>query len=64
MHVTEPVVRVPQLAIHLSADRKGVTLDPQRHLDGVWGIGADVPDVLDWVAEYAGIAPNSCSAGS
>ncbi|GAB23090.1 putative M18 family aminopeptidase [Gordonia polyisoprenivorans NBRC 16320 = JCM 10675] len=59
VHVTEPVVRVPQLAIHLSADRKGVTLDPQRHLDGVWGIGADVPDVLDWVAEYAGIAPNS-----
>ncbi|NDK89213.1 M18 family aminopeptidase [Gordonia desulfuricans] len=59
VHVTEPVVRVPQLAIHLSADRKGVTLDPQRHVDGLWGIGDDVPGVLDWVAEYAGIDPGA-----
>lgn len=59
VHVTEPVVRVPQLAIHLSADRKGVSPDPQRHLDGIWGIGDDVPGVLAWVAEYAGVAPDS-----
>lgn len=59
VHVTEPVVRVPQLAIHLSADRKGVTLDPQRHVDGIWGIGDDVPSVLRWIAEYAGLAPDS-----
>jgi aspartyl aminopeptidase len=36
---TSRLLRVPQLAIHLSEDRKGVTLDPQRHLDAVWGIG-------------------------
>ncbi|MGV9670107.1 M18 family aminopeptidase [Gordonia sp. NPDC003504] len=59
VHVTEPVVRVPQLAIHLSADRKGVSPDPQRHVDGIWGIGDDVPSVLSWVAEYAGIEPDS-----
>ncbi|GAA1481152.1 M18 family aminopeptidase [Gordonia sinesedis] len=57
VHVTEPVVRVPQLAIHLSADRKGVTLDPQRHLDAIWGIGDDLPGVIDWVGHYAGIDP-------
>ena len=57
VNVTEPVVRVPQLAIHLSADRKGVTLDPQRHLDGIWGIGDDLPGVIDWVARYAGVDP-------
>ena len=59
VHVTEPVVRVPQLAIHLSEDRKGVSLDPQRHVNAVWGIGDEVPDVLGWVSEYAGIDPDA-----
>ncbi|WP_439031605.1 M18 family aminopeptidase [Gordonia terrae] len=59
VHVTEPVVRVPQLAIHLSEDRKGVALDPQRHVNGVWGLDDAAPDVLDWVAEYAGIDPGT-----
>ncbi|NDZ95786.1 M18 family aminopeptidase [Streptomyces sp. SID6673] len=59
VHVTEPVIRVPQLAIHLSEDRKGVTLDPQRHLDGLWSASAEESDVLEWVASYAGIEPSS-----
>lgn len=59
VHVTEPIVRVPQLAIHLSEDRKGVSLDPQRHVNAVWGIGDEVPDVLGWVSEYAGIDPDA-----
>ncbi|MGV9795853.1 M18 family aminopeptidase [Gordonia sp. NPDC003422] len=59
VHVTEAVVRVPQLAIHLSEDRKGVALDPQRHLDGIWGVGDTVPDVLGWVAQYAGVDPDT-----
>ncbi|MEY1677184.1 M18 family aminopeptidase [Gordonia sp. ABKF26] len=59
VHVTEPIVRVPQLAIHLAEDRKGVSLDPQRHVNAVWGIGDEVPDVLGWVSEYAGIDPDA-----
>ncbi|MEE4021978.1 M18 family aminopeptidase [Gordonia sp. PKS22-38] len=59
VHVTEPVVRVPQLAIHLSEDRKGVTLDPQRHVDAIWSLNPEAPDVLEWVAGYAGIDPTS-----
>ncbi|AZZ79873.1 M18 family aminopeptidase [Gordonia alkanivorans] len=59
VHVTEPVVRVPQLAIHLSEDRKGVSPDPQRHLNGLWGLDDATPDVLGWVAEYAGIDPDT-----
>ncbi|MBM7277976.1 M18 family aminopeptidase [Gordonia rubripertincta] len=59
VHVTEPVVRVPQLAIHLSENRKGVSPDPQRHVNGLWGLDDAAPDVLGWVAEYAGIDPDT-----
>lgn len=59
VHVTEPVVRVPQLAIHLSDDRKGVSLDPQRHVDAIWSLDPGAPGVLDWVAEYAGVDPTA-----
>jgi aspartyl aminopeptidase len=59
VHVTEAVVRVPQLAIHLSEDRKGVSPDPQRHVNGLWGLDDATPDVLGWVAEYAGIDPDT-----
>ncbi len=64
VHVTEAVVRVPQLAIHLSEDRKGVSPDPQRHVNGLWGLDGGTPDVLGWVAEYAGIDRTRCWAGS
>ncbi|GAA4394099.1 M18 family aminopeptidase [Tsukamurella soli] len=37
VRIDEPLLRVPQLAIHLSENRRGVELDPQRHLDAVWG---------------------------
>ncbi|MEO6471298.1 MAG: M18 family aminopeptidase, partial [Aeromicrobium sp.] len=54
VHVAEPVLRVPQLAIHLSEERKGVTLDPQRHVNAIWGSGAK-RGFLGWVAERAGV---------
>lgn len=53
VRVDEPVLRVPQLAIHLS-DRKAVDLDPQRHLDGLWSTRAG--SFLDLVAAAAGLA--------
>ncbi|MCW2790524.1 MAG: family aminopeptidase [Aeromicrobium sp.] len=55
VHVTEAVLRVPQLAIHLSADRKGVEVDPQRHLNGLWSAAGGT--FLDLVTRQAGVAP-------
>ncbi|MGW4634028.1 M18 family aminopeptidase [Nocardia sp. NPDC004415] len=56
VRIDEPILRVPQLAIHLSEDRRGVTLDPQRHVNAIWGIGAPGVPFLDFVAERAGVA--------
>ena len=39
VRIDEPLLRVPQLAIHLAEDRKSVKLDPQRHVNAVWGVG-------------------------
>lgn len=39
VRIDDPVLRVAQLAIHLSEDRKGVELNPQRHVNAVWGVG-------------------------
>ena len=40
VRVDQPILRVPQLAIHLAEDRKSVSLDPQRHVNAVWGVGS------------------------
>ena len=55
VHIDEPLLRVPQLAIHLSDDRKGVTLDPQRHVNAVWGTGDTTRSFVGHVAEYVGL---------
>ena len=55
VRIDEPILRVPQLAIHLSEDRRGVTLDPQRHVNAIWGIGDAPAPFLDFVAERAGV---------
>ena len=40
--VDRPVLRVPQLAIHLDRDISvsGLLLNPQQHLQPIWGVGA------------------------
>ena len=53
----EPLLRVPQLAIHLAEDRNSVSLNPQRHLNAVWGAGGRPRSLHHWVAEQAGVAP-------
>jgi len=55
VRIDEPVLRVPQLAIHLSEDRKGVELNPQRHVNAVWGLGDTPRSFLDHVAERADV---------
>ena len=54
--VNRPILRVPQLAIHLSGDRKGVELDPQRHVDALWGVGTRAASVREFVAGELGVA--------
>ncbi|TCJ00156.1 M18 family aminopeptidase [Aeromicrobium sp. IC_218] len=54
VRVDEPVLRVPQLAIHLSDDRKGVQPDPQRHLDALWTVSPQ-GGFLSWLAAQAGV---------
>ena len=56
VHVDEPVLRVPNLAIHL--DRETSSPDKQRHLDGVWGLQGqgEVRSFLSWLGERDGFA--------
>ncbi len=56
VQIDEPILRVPQLAIHLAEDRKSLTLDPQRHVNAVWGVGAQRGSFLGYVAQRAGLA--------
>lgn len=52
----DPILRVPQLAIHLSEDRKGVSPDPQRHVNAVWGLGERPRSFVGYIAERAGVS--------
>ncbi|ORA84530.1 M18 family aminopeptidase [Mycobacterium malmoense] len=56
VRIDDPILRVPQLAIHLAEDRKSLTLDPQRHVNAVWGVGDQAGSFLDYVAGHAGVA--------
>ena len=54
-----PLLRVPQLAIHLDREinDRGLQLDRQHHLTPVWGLG-DSPqgDFREWLADELGVA--------
>ncbi|AWV48533.1 aminopeptidase 2 [Mycobacterium leprae Kyoto-2] len=56
VRIDDPILRVPQLAIHLAEDRKSLTLDPQRHVNAVWGVGDKAGSLLEYVAERTGVA--------
>lgn len=60
-----PLLRVPQLAIHL--DRKvnedGLVLNRQQHLHPVWGVGDASPgDFVAWLAEHLDADPHEVAA--
>jgi aspartyl aminopeptidase len=53
---TGPLLRIPQLAIHLDREaNKGLTLDRQRHVQPIWSAGRP-GDILAELAERAGVA--------
>ena len=56
-NITRPLLRVPQLAIHLDRGvNDGLKLNPQTHLAPVWGLGPVVEgDLLRFVASEHGL---------
>ncbi|MER8183431.1 M18 family aminopeptidase [Kitasatospora sp. NPDC094015] len=57
VRIDEPLLRVPQLAIHLDRQvNDGLKLDKQRHLTPIWGIGeVDEGSLIEFVADRAGV---------
>ncbi len=64
---TPPLALIPSLAPHLDAgvNTKGLVLDPQQHLQPLWGIGntgstnRPAPSLLPYLAEQAGLTPSA-----
>ncbi|MFF2200941.1 M18 family aminopeptidase [Streptomyces sp. NPDC058145] len=61
--VNRPLLRVPQLAIHLdrAVNSEGLKLDKQRHLQPVWGLGDDLRDgdLIAFLEEETDLAAGS-----
>ncbi|MCZ4507563.1 M18 family aminopeptidase [Streptomyces sp. ActVer] len=59
VNIDRPLLRVPQLAIHLdrSVTSDGLKLDKQRHLQPIWGLGDDVRDgdLIRFLEEESGL---------
>ncbi|MEV7783939.1 M18 family aminopeptidase [Streptomyces sp. NPDC088106] len=59
VNVDRPLLRVPQLAIHLdrTVNSDGLKLDKQRHMQPVWGMGDEVRDgdLIAFLEETAGL---------
>jgi aspartyl aminopeptidase len=62
--VRRPLLRVPQLAIHLDRQvNQGLKLDAQEHLLPVWGLGAPAEgDLIGFLAAEAGVDPAEVAA--
>ncbi|MTE19925.1 M18 family aminopeptidase [Streptomyces sp. TRM43335] len=57
VNVDRPLLRVPQLAIHLDRQANdGLKLDRQRHMTPIWGLGEPREgDLVDFLAGEAGL---------
>jgi aspartyl aminopeptidase len=59
--IDRPLLRVPQLAVHLhrSVNSEGLKLDRQRHMTPVWGLGGvEEGGLIRFVAEETGVDPD------
>lgn len=56
--IGEPILRVPQLAIHLDRDisERGLLLNKQQHLSPIYGLADESTDIWDAVAENADVS--------
>ncbi len=56
VHIDKPLLRIPQLAIHLDRDvnKKGLVLNRQQHLSAVYALEAETHDGLDRFPEHRG----------
>ncbi|WP_240137039.1 M18 family aminopeptidase [Streptomyces sp. MUM 178J] len=61
INVDRPLLRVPQLAIHLDRQvNEGLKLDRQKHMQPVWGLGEVVEgDLIRFLEQEAGLAQGS-----
>ncbi|MEZ5379395.1 MAG: M18 family aminopeptidase [Acidimicrobiales bacterium] len=60
-----PILRVPQLAIHLDREirESGLLLNPQTHVNPLWALGTDEPGAFaDHLAGLAGVAADEILA--
>ncbi|WP_405770680.1 M18 family aminopeptidase [Streptomyces sp. NBC_01538] len=61
VNVDRPLLRVPQLAVHLdrAVNTDGLKLDKQRHLQPIWGMSDDVRegDLIAFLEQESGLAP-------
>ncbi|ANW19172.1 M18 family aminopeptidase [Streptomyces clavuligerus] len=61
VNVDRPLLRVPQLAIHLdrAVNTDGLKLDKQRHMQPIWGLGeVHEGDLVHFLAEESGLDAN------
>ncbi len=62
LRVDRPLLRVPQLAIHLDREitTKGLLLNAQQHLSPIWGLGDAAPGAFSaFVAHELGVSPDA-----
>jgi aspartyl aminopeptidase len=65
LHVDEPLLHLPQLAIHLDREVNsiGLQLNPQQHVVPLWGIGSpDEGGFRRWLGERLDVEPASVAA--
>lgn len=62
--VRRPLLRVPQLAIHLDRQvNQGLTLDAQQHMLPIWGLGEPADgDLMAFLATEVGVDPDEIAA--